>query len=507
MSRKKKRRQKRDYEEYKEYDEEDSLYDEEEDEEEEIEEIEDSEVILSPVRSVGKRKKNSKSSFVRVQARPVTRRLFYAPPHPYVHEKHGPHFTIQRPPENFSSRRPPGNSNGSVFSAFGKLFVLIFVLAAGTWLAFSLSGDIRPHSRHENETVPAAPEVSGTSTPKKSEFHKTDMKQAPGVLSLQPAKNKITQSRPAEDQEISPDNSLQEQSPFHGFHQTSARMEFSADDPQVLLEELNRISPMRMLPGGKFQMGNAHGRQSDQRPAHQVTLSPFRMDQTPVTNRQFQLFVTATGYQTAAEKQGWSYVFDFDKKDWVKKEKAYWKAPLGENSWSDDLWDHPVTHVSWEDALAFCRWCGKKLPTEAQWEYAARGGLLDQTYPWGNTLLPKGKCAANYWQGWFPDQNTAADGYLRTSPVQAFPPNPFGLYDMAGNVWEWCSDFYSENYYSFSAVHDPAGPPRGEYHSVRGGSFLSAENRDAGYSVAARSFQTPEAGYQDIGFRCVADAK
>jgi len=189
----------------------------------------------------------------------------------------------------------------------------------------------------------------------------------------------------------------------------------------------------------------------------------------------------------------------------VKREKASWKSPQGIDSWNDELWDHPVTHVSWEDVMAFCDWCGKKLPTEAQWEYAARGGKVDMIYPWGTQLNPQGQFLANFWQGWFPDENTGADGFLLTSQVGSFPANPFGLYDLGGNVWEWCHDWYDKDYYLLSGVDNPRGPLQGKFRVVRGGSFLSAENRDAGYAVATRSFQPPRAGYQDVGFRCVSD--
>jgi formylglycine-generating enzyme required for sulfatase activity len=173
--------------------------------------------------------------------------------------------------------------------------------------------------------------------------------------------------------------------------------------------------------------------------------------------------------------------------------------------------DHPVVHVSYDDALAYCQWAGKQLPTEAQWEYAARGGLEKHNYPWGNDLKPGGKWQANIWQGKFPVENKAEDGYKFTAPVGKFPANGYGLHDMAGNVWEWCADWYTPDYYTHSPRRNPVGPEKGFDPSEpnvpkrvqRGGSFMCSDNYCIGYSVAARMKGEPEAGSFHLGFRCV----
>jgi len=270
-------------------------------------------------------------------------------------------------------------------------------------------------------------------------------------------------------------------------------------------ESLAKIAPMVELPGGTFRMGSDSGGLLDQRPAHLVVISSFQLDQYQVTNRQFQLFVDATGYQTTVEQQGWGYVFDFDQREWGKMTGASWRKPDGKTPLEETLLDHPVTQVSWIDANAFCRWAGKRLPTEAEWEYAARGGLVDNAYPWGEHRMKDGKYMANDWQGWFPQNNTGDDGFLLTSPVGSFACNPFGLHDMAGNVWEWCHDWYSPQYYQFSPKENPQGPdqPDSEHagHVVRGGSFLSSDNNGGAIRVTVRSYQPEKAGYQDVGFR------
>lgn len=298
------------------------------------------------------------------------------------------------------------------------------------------------------------------------------------------------------------------------------------------LEAAQKAAPMIRLGGGTFRMGNSSGSQPDQRPAHDVSVSPFEIDIYPVTNRQFQHFVLATDYITSAEKRGWSYVFDFELKKWIRKESAHWRRPTGkehpeigrENSsvtFSEAFLQNPVVHVSHDDARNFCDWMGKRLPTEAEWEFAAKGGKIDIIYPWGNEREPKGKKMANYWQGWMPDENTLADGFLCTSPVGMFPENGYGLYDMAGNVWEWTQDRYEKKYYMRSPTQNPLGaaereaekakvedPVSGEIvsvnmRSIRGGSFMSGENSDAAYKIGVRARQPQSISYQDIGFRCV----
>ena len=303
---------------------------------------------------------------------------------------------------------------------------------------------------------------------------------------------------------------------------------------------LDTIAPMKTLPGGIFRMGNDTAPERDQRPARQVRLAPFKMDVYPVTNRQFQMFVRETQYETTAERQGWSYIFHPERKTWVRMVGANWRNPSGSNPYAElnsgamtAMLDLPVVHVSWDDALAFCRWAGKRLPTEAEWEYAAKGGFLDTLYPWGNQRQADGKYFGNFWQGRFPDENTGADGFLGLSPVASFPANPYGLFDMGGNVWEWCGDRYAADYYRQSPLENPSGPSAeegetapvarltlrreaGQYASetmggvdtvplrvIRGGSFLSAENTDAGYRTTARGSQPQSLPFQDVGFRCV----
>ncbi len=284
-------------------------------------------------------------------------------------------------------------------------------------------------------------------------------------------------------------------------HMARSNAVATADVP----EELAKLAPMVSLPGGTFGMGDDRGSLLDQRPAHMVVVSPFLLDKHQVTNRQFQLFVDATGYQTSVELQGWGYVFDPDEREWVKMTGANWRKPDGKTSLNESRRDHPVTQVSWVDANAFCQWAGKRLPTEAEWEYAARGGLVGNAYPWGEHRLVDGKHMANDWQGWFPRTNTGDDGFLLTAPVGSFPANPFGLHDMSGNVWEWCHDWYSSKYYQFSPKENPQGPDKPDDDHVgrvvRGGSFLSADNNGGAIRVVVRSYQPEKTGYQDIGFR------
>ena len=305
--------------------------------------------------------------------------------------------------------------------------------------------------------------------------------------------------------------------------------------------KLDAIAPMKSLSGGTFRMGSSTAPERDQRPVHQVRLAPFKIDVYAVTNRQFQMFVRETQYETTAERLGWSYVFHAASKAWVRMVGVNWRNPSGNtpNAELDSgvmtaMLDLPVVHVSWDDARFFCLWAGKRLPTEAEWEYAAKGGLLDALYPWGNQRQTDGTYFANYWQGRFPDENTGADGFLGLAPVGSFPANRYGLFDMGGNVWEWCGDRYSVDYYGRCPLDNPLGPSAEEGETVtvarltlrreagqyvgetmgrvdtvplrviRGGSFLSAENSDAGYRTTARGNQPQPLSFQDVGFRCVA---
>ncbi len=304
------------------------------------------------------------------------------------------------------------------------------------------------------------------------------------------------------------------------------------------------------IEGGSFSMGadNEQGRQ-DEYPKHNVKLNGFYMDITEVTNEQFAAFVKATGYITTAEKDvKWedlkkqlpagtpkpsaemlkaaSLVFvpteqpvnlqDYSQW-WQWTHGADWKHPKGSGSDIVGKENFPVVHVSWDDANAYCKWAGKRLPTEAEWEYAARGGVKNNIYTWGNTNVDSGAAKCNYWQGSFPNKNENTDGFYGAAPVKSFAPNGYGLYDMAGNVWELCADLYNNSYYAQLSKAGIADSPKGPVKSydpdepliakrvMRGGSFLCNESYCSGYRVAARMKTSPDSGMEHLGFRCVAD--
>ncbi|MER5389731.1 formylglycine-generating enzyme family protein [Saccharopolyspora sp. NPDC002686] len=249
-------------------------------------------------------------------------------------------------------------------------------------------------------------------------------------------------------------------------------------------------------------------------PVRPVTVEPFQVAVHAVTNAQFAEFTEATGYVTDAERFGWSYVFagflpgslrkDSPRPDaapwWCGVRGASWQHPEGPGSTVEERLDHPAVHVSWHDAVAFCRWSGTRLPTEAEWEYAARGGLERKRFAWGDELAPGGEHRCNIWQGQFPVKNTVEDGYRGTAPVDAFPPNGFGLHNVAGNVWEWCADWWGVDH-SAAANRNPTGPAEGTSKVMRGGSYLCHDSYCNRYRVAARTSNTPDSSSGNLGFR------
>ncbi|MQA75509.1 MAG: SUMF1/EgtB/PvdO family nonheme iron enzyme [Solirubrobacterales bacterium] len=279
---------------------------------------------------------------------------------------------------------------------------------------------------------------------------------------------------------------------------------------------------MLALPGAELSFGSEdeHAYPDDgEGPVRRVTVEPLRIGCEAVSNTGFAAFVDASGYVTDAERLGWSFVFagllpdDFPATRgvaqapwWRVVEGATWDHPAGPSSSIDELLDHPVVHVSHNDACRYCEWAGTRLPTEAEWEYAARGGLDGEVYPWGSELEPGGEHRMNVWQGQFPADNTLADGYYATCPVDAFAPNAFGLYNATGNVWEWTADRFSAEFKARDRAHDPLGPPSGTHRVQKGGSYLCHASYCRRYRVAARQANTPDGSAGNLGFRCAAEA-
>ena len=253
-------------------------------------------------------------------------------------------------------------------------------------------------------------------------------------------------------------------------------------------------------------------------PIHVVELSPYRIAPHAVTNGEFAAFVASTGHVTEAEQFGWSFVFagllpdDFPPTAavasapwWRQVQGADWRHPEGPATDVGDRGDHPVVHVSWGDAAAFCAWSGTRLPTEAEWEMAARGGRRNSVFPWGDDLEPDGRHMMNVFQGHFPADDSGADGFTGTAPVGSFPANGFGLHEMTGNVWEWCADWFDAGYYQRSPRQDPTGPASGTHRVMRGGSYLCHDSYCRRYRVAARSANTPDSSTGNLGFRVARD--
>ncbi len=296
---------------------------------------------------------------------------------------------------------------------------------------------------------------------------------------------------------------------------------------------------MVFIKSGIFTMGSEDGA-TDEKPLHEVTVKSFFMDKTEVTNEQFAEFVKATNYVTLAERpltakelpgllpefEGKSVSLCYrppkgavDLRDalqwWAPVIGANWRHPDGPETDIIGKEKHPVVHVCWDDAQAYCKWAGKRLPTEAEWEFAARGGKEKARYIWGNEFSPNGKWMANTWQGKFPHENTGEDGFKGLAPAGSFQANGYGLFDMAGNVWEWCSDWYLPDYYAKSPKENPPGPttsfdpdePGVMKHSTRGGSWMCSDSYCRGYRPSARMKTSPDTGLANTGFRCVKDVE
>ena len=342
----------------------------------------------------------------------------------------------------------------------------------------------------------------------------------------------------------------QPQTAGHSCTPTQSRFSSAVSTTYQESKEVNKEG-MVLIPGGTFSMGaDDKQAQRDEYPKHEVVVDSFWMDVHEVTNAQFAAFVEATAYVTTAEKAvDWEEIkkelppgtpkpddsqlapasLVFTPTDgpvslrdvsqwWQWRQGANWRQPEGPGSTIDGKENHPVVHVSWFDAVAYCEWAGKRLPTEAEWEYASRGSLTNAIYAWGNEDLNGGPPKANTWEGSFPYKNKERDGFYFTAPVQSYKANGYGLYDMAGNVWEWCADLYNENYYKTLAdktTDNPKGPeksydsnePYAQKRVTRGGSFLCHDSYCSGYRNSMRMKTTPDTGSMHTGFRAVVSVR
>ena len=280
---------------------------------------------------------------------------------------------------------------------------------------------------------------------------------------------------------------------------------------------------MLRLDGGHFLMGSEGEEtwpQDGEGPVREITMDPFWIDRTTVTNEEFAKFVEKTGYETDAERIGWSFVFEglvakatvrkgktrpvAGREWWLGVEGANWRKPAGAGTNLKKTMDHPVVHVSWNDAVAYSEWAGKRLPSEAEWEYAARGGKEQTIFPWGNELLPEnGRHQCNVWQGQFPKENTSEDGFYSTAPAHLFPPNGFGLRNMIGNVWEWCHDTWNIDHLGGELENSEGVQEKRKV--AKGGSFLCHHSYCNRYRCSARISNLPDDSACNWGFRCVKD--
>ena len=326
---------------------------------------------------------------------------------------------------------------------------------------------------------------------------------------------------PASERSNAPDNHSMQEQPRHSCCAPS-RPEHSAVTPARASSArgAHRTEQVR-LPGGAFRMGDSTGDRNaldGEAPVHEVLLEAFEIDATSVTNADFAQLVDATGYATEAETFGYSAVFHLALAAepheltgraagapwWFGVRGADWRHPGGSKSGLDGLDDHPVVHVSWNDAMAYCEWAGRRLPTEAEWEYASRGGIEGARYPWGDELMDGDAWRVNIFQGRFPAMNTTEDGWLTTAPVRTFAPNGYGLWQTVGNVWEWCSDWFDAGYYGSSPRSNPTGSDSGQARILRGGSYLCHSSYCNRYRNSARSSNTPDSSMGNAGLRTVA---